>query len=150
MKTVTVRQPCSAPVDVVWRIATDIASLPETMSGITAVEVLSDGEFGVGTRWRETRTMYGKQASEEMVITATQPGRSYTAEAESAGMRYVTTFTFSPAGSGSDIIMTFGGEATSTAAKVLSKVTGRAMVGSVRKAVEKDLADLAAAAQAQT
>ncbi|MGA7687653.1 MAG: SRPBCC family protein [Jiangellales bacterium] len=150
MQTVTVSESCAAPVEVVWRIATDLASMPETMSGISAVDVLSEGEFGVGTRWRETRTMYGKQASEELVITAMQPGRSYTAQAESAGMRYVTTFDFSPTDAGTDIVMTFGGEATGRAAKAMSMLTGWAMVGSVRKAVQKDLADIAAAAQAQT
>jgi uncharacterized membrane protein len=150
MQTVTVRQPCTAPIEVVWRLATDLASMPETMSGITAVDVLSAGDFGVGTRWRETRTMYGKQASEEMVITAMQPGRSYTAQAESSGMRYVSTFDFSPTDTGTDIVMTFGGEATGTAAKLMSTLTGWAMVGSVRKAVKKDLSDLATAAAAQT
>lgn len=33
-------------------------------------------------------TTYGKQASDVLVITAMQQGRSYTAEAESAGMTF--------------------------------------------------------------
>lgn len=150
MQSVTVRQPCAAPAEVVWTLATDLAALPETMSGIAAVEVLTQGEFGVGTRWRETRRMYGKDATEEMTITAVEPERSYTAEATSRGMHYVTTFQFLPTEHGTDVVMTFGGEALGTAAKVMSRATGWAMTGSVRKLVQKDLADLATAAEART
>ena len=116
MQSVTVRQPCAAPAEVVWTLATDLAALPETMSGIAAVE----------------------------------PERSYTAEATSRGMHYVTTFQFLPTEHGTDVVMTFGGEALGTAAKVMSRATGWAMTGSVRKLVQKDLADLATAAEART
>ena len=149
MQNVTVRQPCLAPAEVVWAVATDLAAMPETMSGISAVEVLTPGDFGVGTRWRETRRMYGKEASEEMTITAIDPRRSYTAEAASAGMHYVTTFEFLPSEHGTDIVMTFGGEAVRTAAKVVGRLTGWAMTSSVRKAIQADLADLAVAAEAR-
>lgn len=148
MRTVTVRQACSAPVELVWQIATDIEHHPDAIPGITKSEVLTDGDFGVGTRWRETRTMYGKEASEEMTITAVEDGRSYTAHAESRGMRYTTTWEFLPTEGGTEIVMTFGGEAVTTVAKLLSTVMGF-MTGSVAKTMQQDMADLAAAAEAR-
>jgi len=146
MKTVTVHQPCTAPVDVVWAVATDLANVPDAIGGISSTEVHTDGEFGVGTRWTETRVMYGKQASETMTIIDVEPGRSYTAEAESSGMRYVTSWQITPRAEGSEIVMTFGGEPTGTVGRVMSKAMAF-MTRSVEKAMRQDMADLAAAAE---
>lgn len=146
MTTVTVRQPCSAPVETVWAVATDLANAPAAISGISTTEVLSSGDFGVGTRWKETRRMYGRDASETMTITAVEPGRSYTAEAASSGMRYVTTWEFAPVEGGSEITMTFSGEPVGTLGKMLSRVMGF-MNRSVEKAMRQDMADLAAYAE---
>ena len=40
---------------------------------ITALEMLSEGPFGEGTRWRETRVMFKKEAVEEMWVTGFPP-----------------------------------------------------------------------------
>lgn len=50
MRSVEVHWTVAAPPERVFRIATDLRRLPETMSGIEAVEVLSEGPFGEGTR----------------------------------------------------------------------------------------------------
>lgn len=151
MTTVTIRQRCSAPADVVWAVATDLANAPAAMTGITSTELLTDGPFGVGTRWRETRTMLGRQASETMTITAVEQGRCYTAEAESSGMRYVTTWHINAAGDGSEIVMTFGGKPTGALGKLLSSRVMRPALGrmtsSAEKAMRQDMADLAAYAE---
>lgn len=46
------------------------------MPGIQRIEVLTPGPFAVGTRWRETRKMFGKEASETFTVTAIEPGKS--------------------------------------------------------------------------
>jgi uncharacterized membrane protein len=148
MKTVTIHQPCAAPVEVVWAVATDLANLPAAIDGITGTEVHTDGEFRVGTRWTETRTMFGRQASETMTITAVEPGRSHTAEAESSGMRYTTTWQFAATEDGSEIVMIFGGQPTGTLGKVMSPAMGL-MTRSVEKAMRQDMADLATYAESR-
>ncbi len=46
--------------------------------GDHAVERLDSGtDFGVGTTWRETRVMFGREATEVMEIVAVDEGRSY-------------------------------------------------------------------------
>ncbi len=140
----------AAPLPVVWELATNLPGAPEVMEAITSVEMLTPGPFGVGTRWRETRHVYGREASEVMEITDVVQGRSYTAQASSRGMHYVSTFTFEPTGDGDEgceVSMRFGGTADARLAKVISAVTARAMAGSVRKALMADLDDLAAAAE---
>ena len=43
------------------------------MPGYISVESLTDQPFGVGTRWRETRKMFGRKASEVFQVTEFSP-----------------------------------------------------------------------------
>jgi hypothetical protein len=116
--------------------------------GIDAVDVLTPGPFGVGTRWRETRTMMGRSATEEMSVTAVEPLRSYRVESVSRGAHYVSTFAFSSsADGGTEVATTFGGRPTSSTMRVLAAVTAPLVRRSVAKALEQDLQDIAAAAE---
>lgn len=147
--SVTVTRTIDAPLETVWNVATDLATMPETMSAITDVEVLEGGDaFGVGTRWRETRTMMRREATEEMEVTRLDPHRSYTVEADNQGVHYISTFTFTPLGADrTEVAMTFTGEAT-TPQNVIVRLMGRLGLRIVRKSLAKDLDDLATAAEA--
>ncbi|MYF76963.1 MAG: SRPBCC family protein [Acidobacteria bacterium] len=141
MPSVEVTTTVAASSERVFGAATDLARLPETMSGIDSVEVLSDGPFGEGTRWRETRTLYGKQATEEMWVTGFDPPRSYVVEAESHGAHYRTEITFVPEGDRTRVTFVFGARPLSFFARLFSVFSGL-MLKSVRKALEQDLDDL--------
>lgn len=139
----------AAPSDRVWTVVTDLANSPRVMTAIESVEIL-DGpqEFGVGTRWRETRTMFGKRATEEMAVSAVDPGRSYTVVAHGQGARYQSTVAIVPEGEAAcTLTMTFGGEPTSTASRIMAATVGRLFIGATRRALEADLADIACAAE---
>ncbi|EYR62021.1 carbon monoxide dehydrogenase [Actinotalea ferrariae CF5-4] len=149
MQQVEVTRHVAAPPERVWALATDLAGAPRVLSGVQRVEVLTPGPFAVGTRWRETRTMFGKEATEEMAVTAVEPQRSYTVEAESSGARYVSTFAFHPSpDGGTAVVLTFGAQATTGVAKVMAVLTGPLARRSVEKALRGDLEDLARAAEA--
>lgn len=148
MQQVEVSRHVAAPVERVWAVATDLPAAPEVLSGVQAVEVLTPGPFAVGTRWRETRTMMGRSATEEMRVTAVEPQRSYTVEANSAGAHYVSTFDFMPtADGGTDLTMRFGGRPTNVAARVLAGITAPLARRMVAKALQGDLDDIARAAE---
>jgi uncharacterized membrane protein len=149
MRPIEVTRHAAAPPAIVWAVATDLEHLPETVRGIDQVEILTDPPFEVGTRWRETRTMGGRAATEEMWVCALEPGQSYLVEAASHGMRYRSEFRFAPDGDGTAITLRFDAEPTGAATRVLAAVTARAMAGGVRKALTADLHDLAAAAEAR-
>ncbi len=139
----------AAPAERVWRLTTDLAAAPTVLSGVDAVEVLAGGEpFDVGTRWRETRTMFGRSATEEMEVTDIDVGRRYTVVAESRGTRYETVVAVEPDGSGSRISMRFGAQPAGVGGKVLAATVGRLFAGSTRKMLRRDLDDIAAAAEA--
>ncbi|MGW1978897.1 SRPBCC family protein [Streptomyces sp. NPDC001889] len=148
-REVVVERRIAAPAERVWRVLTDLAGAPAVLSGVEAVEVLSDGPFGVGTRWRETRRMLGKEATEEMWVTASDPPRGYTVEAASRGAAHRSRFTLRPAGPGAtDVRMSFTAVPPGGAAGLPARVFGALGARLVSRAVARDLADVAAAERA--
>ncbi len=148
---IQVTQDIAAPSERVWAIITDLAGWPEVLTGVDEVEILAGGdEFGIGTRWRETRMMFGSKATEEMEVGTLDEGRSYGVVAESRGTRYATSMEVVPTREGaSRLTMTFGGEPTSGLAKGRGATRGRLRAGPPRTASQRDRADIAAAAAAR-
>ena len=120
MAHVVVERTIAAPPERVFAAATDVHRFAEIVPAIEKVEVLTPGPMAVGTRFRETRTLMGRSATEEMTVTAFDPPRSYVVGAESHGCRYRTEFRFEPVGSGTRMVMEFGAEPMTLTAKVLS------------------------------
>ena len=148
MQDVEVRRHMAAPVERVWALATDLEGAPRVVRGIEAVEVITPGPFGVGTRWRETRKVFGRSATEEMTVTAVEPHRSYTVEASGPGIRYVSGFAFAPsADGGTDATATFGARPTTTQARVLGALTAPLGRRAIARALAQDLHDIATAAE---
>ena len=141
MPSVEVQTTVAASPESVFAVATDLENIVENVSGIDSAEVLTEGPFGKGTRWRETRTLYGRQATEEMWVTGFDPPRSYVVEAESHGARYRTEITFVPVGAGTRVTFTFGARPVSFVARLFSIFSGM-MMGGVKKALAQDLEDL--------
>lgn len=152
MANLDVSRDVSAPADVVWKIMTDLENSMDTISAIQSVEILSEPQaFDVGTKWRETRTMFGRKATEVMWVTEVDPGTSYVVAAESHGARYTTIMTVIATGENSSrISMNFGAEPTGTMAKVMGATVGKLFESATKKAIAQDLDDIAAAAETRT
>lgn len=119
----------------VWEVVTDLERSPEVLGSVERVERLDDQPgFGVGTRWRETRTMFGRQATEEMEVTATDRPRSYTVVAANGSTAYTSTVTVEPLGSERCVLrMSFAGTSSSVAGRVLAATVGRLFAGATRR-----------------
>ena len=59
----------NAPVEAVFAALANIETFPDRAEAIAAVEFLSDQKHGVGTRFRETRIMNGREAVAELEVT---------------------------------------------------------------------------------
>jgi len=132
-----------APIERVFDIFSDITRIEERISGITKVDILSETTTGVGTRWRETRVMFGQEATEEMEISAFRPAQSYEVLAASRGSEYHTIYTFIEQNGGTQVEMIFSGKAVSFMAKLMSPLAAL-MSGAARKALETDIEELQA------
>lgn len=140
---ITTSKHINAPLDVTFNVFSDVQRIQDRIDGITKVEILSEVTEGVGTRWHETRMMFGREATEEMEISAFRPNHSYEVVASSHGMDYRTLFMFTKKDGGTLVEMTFSGKATSWSARLMTPL-GWLMAGTMRKALEADMDDLKA------
>ena len=148
MRIATCKQVIAAPPEVVFRRAADFANAPQAIKGIVKVEMLTSGPVGVGTKFRETRIMFGREATEQMEVTAFEPPHRYALGAESHGSRYHSVLTFRPSGQGCEVEMTFDCTPVTFFAKVMS-VLMRPMMKSIAKVCAKDLDDLKATIESE-
>ena len=86
--------------------------------------------------------MFGKEATEIMWITESVENEYYATRAESHGSVYISRLALRESPNGSELSMSFSGEATSLTAKILSAMMGVFISGSIKKALQKDLMDI--------
>jgi len=150
MSTITVCETIKAPQAAVFAMASDIPNAAGRVKGINKVEVLSPAEespdnlgpVGRGFSWRETRTMMGKQATEDMTITDWSPPHGYTVEARSHGCHYRSLITAVPVDPGTTrLTMSFEATPETTMATVMMKLF-RFMNRQVAKCLGDDLKDI--------
>lgn len=65
----------AAPAERVLAAMLDVDSYQHWMPNFVAAERLDEGEMGVGSRWRETRKMFGREATEVFQVKALEPPR---------------------------------------------------------------------------
>lgn len=118
--SVQVERTIAASPATVFAAASDVNTWVEVVPAITKIELLTDGPVGVGTRFRETRKMFGKEATEEMEFLEYESPERYVLGAESHGCRYRTEFRFEPVPEGTRLVMDFGAEPLTTGAKVMA------------------------------
>ena len=76
----------SKPKENAWKAITDIENSPGRISNIISIDVLVQPEDGfVGFKWKETRKMFGKEATEVMWVTDSVENDYYVTRAESHG-----------------------------------------------------------------
>lgn len=144
--TITVEKQVNAPPDRVFALSSDFATMPERIPAIKKVEMLTDGPVRVGTRFKETRVMLGKEATETMEVTAFDPPRGYNLGANSCGCIYDSRIEIVPNGNGTNISITFVGTPVSFFAKLMSPFS-KLFAGTLRKCLDGDLEAIKAAAE---
>lgn len=142
MKTTTLTVHVQAPPERVFAVFSDLEDLPQRIPAIVRLEKLTPGPVGVGTRFRETRRMFGKEHAEEMEFLAFEPGKSYTIGAQSCGCEYRSLFTFEAEGNGTRVRQEFGARPLTFGAKVMGFLMGWMMAGSMKKAMLQDMESL--------
>ncbi|WP_041563478.1 SRPBCC family protein [Nocardia brasiliensis] len=144
---ITVTREVAATPDRVWAVITDLERTAAVIRGITRLERLDNGAgFTVGTTWRETRVMFGKEATETLSVTALVPGQSYTTEADSHGTHYRSIVTLTAKGQNTLLAMGFEGKPHGKVTRTAAFI-GRLFEGPTRRMLQRDLDDIAKAAE---
>lgn len=139
MASLIVSTQVAAPLARVFEVFTEIDKAAERIPAITKLEMLSEGSFGNGTRWRETRLMMKKEATEEMWVTGFNPPNSYTVEAQSHGSLYQTLFEFKEEAGGTQVTWTFDCIAQTFGAKLMAPIFSIFFSGVMKKCMLGDL-----------
>ena len=144
MKEVVSTIHIDAPVQAVFAACTDFAGAAGRISSITKMDVITPGPVGKGTKFRETRKMFGKEATETMEVLEFTPNKSYLLGAGSCGCIYRSEFLFAPSGKGTDLTVRFSARPQSFMAKLMSFIMAPLMAGMIRKCFAKDLGEIKA------
>jgi carbon monoxide dehydrogenase subunit G len=140
---VSVNIEISSSKEKVWAAITDIENCINFISSIIDLEVLNKPEDSfVGLKWKETRLMFGKKASETMWITDAVENEYYCVRAESHGSVYITKISLSEIENNTLLTMSFSAQAQTTFAKLISAIMGIFIKGSMEKELKRDLADI--------
>ncbi len=137
-----------APQRTVWELITDLRGATGRISGTLALEVLTNGPVGRGTRFRKTRMVFGRKATEELEVTHFDAPHTYTVEADSYGVRFVSTYTLRESG-GSTVLRLDIRTAPRTFFAKLMAPLGALFAGTMRKEIARDNAELRKAAEAR-
>ena len=142
-------QHVNARPEKVWAVISDIPGSAATLSGVESIQMVSEGHYGEGTRWKETRSMMGRRETVEMWVSQADPPRSTTVKALQGGADYTSRFTLSERDGGTDLTLAFGAEVLkpTVLSRVMMALFGRIGMSITRKALAKDLAEIAAKAE---
>ncbi|MDR8390088.1 SRPBCC family protein [Aliifodinibius sp. S!AR15-10] len=135
MSQVTVIKEINAPVELVFQTISDIRNFSKAVPDIVDVEFLTDQKTGVGTRFRETRVMYGKEATEELEVTELVENDRIRIMADSHGVVWDSLFSVKENGDATELTLVMDMRPHKLMAKIMTFVMKRSM----RKALEKDM-----------
>lgn len=118
--SISIDRTIDASPERVFAHATNVDAWADIVPAIQKIEMLTPGPVQVGTRFRETRIMMGREATEEMEFLVLDSPTQYVLGAESHGCRYRTTFSLTPVGDSTKLTMNFASEPLTFGAKVMT------------------------------
>lgn len=135
MKTITVTRSIGASRDEVFATVADIKNYSRAVPHITHVEFLTEQQVGVGTRFRETRLMKGREHTTELEVTEYIENDRVRMVADAGGTVWDSTFTVREA-DGATVLQL---RMEARAHKLMAKLFNRLIRGMVVKGVEADI-----------
>ena len=131
------------PIKEVWETVVDFENCSNYIKSIIHLEIIDQPKDTlIGFKWKETRVMFGKEATETMWITDYVENEYYQTRAESHGSVYLSRISLKSIGDNTKLTMSFTAEAQSFFVKMLSACMGIFMKGPMKKALNKDLEDI--------
>ncbi len=135
MTWIVVERKTEAPIDRVFQTVAHIKQFQQAVPHIVKVELLSDTESGVGTRFRETRLVNGKEATTELETTEYVANDRVRMAADSHGTVWDTVFAVTAAGGVTTLTLSMDARPH----KLLPRLMNPLIKGMVTKAVERDM-----------
>jgi uncharacterized membrane protein len=135
MKQVSTDRLINAPVDRVFDTIATASGFSSAVPHIVSVEMLSEQKRGVGTRFRETRLMRGKEAITELEVTEFVENDRVRFVSDAGGTIWDTVFTVAAEGDDCRLRMVMDARPHAFLARIVTPM----IMGMVAKAVEADM-----------
>jgi uncharacterized protein YndB with AHSA1/START domain len=124
----------------VFHALTDLDGAAAWMPGFVKIEPADAAPMKVGSKWRETRRMFGHEATEEFEVTKVDAPRRLGlridgTKGSSKRGEYLFDYSLSPAEGGTDVVL----NAQIRGLSGISAFVGRLFVGPFKKACVRDL-----------
>ncbi|WP_404446282.1 SRPBCC family protein [Sutcliffiella horikoshii] len=84
------------PVEEVFSYAANMDNSTKIMQNVVAIEKLTEGPLQVGTKFKETREIRGRQASSIIEFIEFLPNERYVVQSEANGLKVVYHYDFKP------------------------------------------------------
>lgn len=133
-------QQITASPERVFAALTNLDGAAAWMPGLVRIERLTEGPMRVGSAWRETRRMMGKEGTEEFEVSALEAPWRFAVRCDgtkgtSGQGEYLFSYRLSPEGGRTRVEL----DAQIRALGPIRSLLARLMVGMYRKMVAKDL-----------
>ena len=135
MANQVVQRKIDAPVESVFDTVAHIENFSKAVPQIVTAEVISDVQTGVGTRFRETRIMNGREVTQELEVTEYEPDQRVRIVCDAGGTIWDSLFTTTPDGDSTQLTL----DMEARPHKLLAKLTVPLMMKMIAKAVEADM-----------
>ena len=130
-------------IETVWKAITGIENSERMISSILKINIVNNPQDTlVGLKWKETREMFGNEATETMWVTEAVTNEYYCTRAESHGSVYITRLSVAQCASGTVLTMSFSGKPQTITAKMPLFIMKPLIKRSIKKALVKDLEDV--------
>jgi hypothetical protein len=103
MSDFTMSEWIARPPREVFGFVTAPGNAPAIVPSVTSMVLLTDGPVGVGTRFRETRLIRGKEQHADLEVVAYRPDESYAVSNVTDGITTVYRYAFRPEGGGTRV-----------------------------------------------
>lgn len=87
----------------VFEFVTTPGNAPRVVRGVTSVVTMTEGPVRVGTRYRETRVMRGREEQAELEVVALEPSQRYAVRNLTEGIETVYEYAFRPDADGTRV-----------------------------------------------
>lgn len=135
MGRIVIERNIDARIENVFETISEIQNFAKAIPHIVNVEFLTDSQKGVGTRFRETRMMKGKEVATELEVTEHVPNEKVRMVTDNHGTVWDTVFEVRADGDSTHLKMTMD----SRSYKLMPKLMLPLVNGMIRKAVEADM-----------
>jgi len=143
------QQDIRAPLPLSFAAASDVRAWPNMISCVEKTELLTREPIGPGTRFRATRRVHGRLASEVMTLAEFDPPERFVITAFNHGARYRIEHQFKDLAPGTRLTLVYSARPITRIARLMTPVS-YLFRSSLLHQIRSDLSDLRHAIEGQS